>query len=327
MDSLIGKSIRNTTIITEKKTDIMLHLLAHYDIGNAASNFDAEYVKSIAVLKSEKKSSLQQKLLEINDENLVYLSFMPAFFTKVDSLFRGLACLASKSEPLEADFTEMEIRCIQFLQNLCGGDTHGIAKFAEITEFEYDHFYSSHWNSRTTDYRKGIELFKEMWESKENDTILAFLRAHGLPAITVYLSEGMRRNGRGTRTDDSSTCTVTGMPVNHHGVFMSYYIAVHELVHQIVDGITQSILKFDPQQRSLSQNDKGYSIHEQMENSVIYTQHLLMRNTIKTRTEDYYAVVSALSDVSISNESEFMVHFQVDNRIREKLESMIQLNQ
>ncbi len=324
MDTISLDSTHNTRIVTEKKTDLILHLLTHYDINNVASNFDMDYVKYISDLKGEKSSSLHEVLKEIDDENLVYLSFMPAFFNNIDSLFRGLGYLSVPNEVMLNSFTETEDQCLQLLKNVYGNnDLGGLVKFSEIAKFEFEQFYSSYWESRRKDYLREINKFRKLWESDENDIVLAFLRTQGLPAITVYLSEGMRKNGRGMRTNDSSVCTITKMPVNDNEVFVSYYIAVHELLHQVIDGVTQSILKIDCQQRSLNPDDEGYNIHEQIENSVILAQHLLMEKTVKNRTKEYYALVSEIAGIDINSESEFMTHFIVDDRMRMKLESMI----
>ncbi len=265
MDAICLDSTHNTRIVTEKKTDILLHLLTHYDINNVASN-----------------------------------------------------------EVMKNDFEGTEARCLQLLQNAYGNnDLGGLVKFSEIAKFEFEQFYSSYWESRRKDYLREINKFKKLWESDENELVLAFLRTQGLLAITVYLSEGMRKNGRGMRTNDSSVCTIAKMPVDDKEVFVSYYIAVHELLHQVIDGVTQSILKIDGQQRSLNPDDEGYNIHEQIENSVILAQHLLMRKTLKNRTKEYYALVSDIAGMDIGNESEFMTHFKVDDRIRIKLESIV----
>ena len=327
MNTICLDCIHNTRIVTEKKTDIILHLLAHLEISNVASNYDIDYVKYISDLKGERSSSLYEDLKDIDDENMVYLSFMPAFFKTVDSLFQGLSYLCEPNREMINGFTETELRCLQLLQNVYGNnDPCGLVKFSEIAKSEYDLFYSLYWESRREDYLRGIKQFKKIWESEDNDKVLTFLRKQGLPSISVYLSEGMRRNGRGIRTSDSSVSTVAGIPFSKKEVFISYYIAVHELLHQVIDGITQSILKINGQQRSLNPDDEEYNIHEQIENSVILAQHLLMGKTVNNRTNEYYELVSEIAGMDISNESEFVTHFRVDVRIRNKLESMINQN-
>ena len=324
MNTISLESTHNTRIVTEKKTDILLHLLAHMEMDNVASNYDSDYVKYISDLKSESLSSLYENLKEIDNANLAFLSFMPAFFNTIDSLLRGLSYLCAPNIEMINGFTESESRCLQLLQNVYGNDDLcGLVRFSEIVKSEYDQFYSSYWDSGRENYLKGINQFMNIWESEENDIVLAFLRAPGLPAIIVYLSEGMRKNGRGIRTSDSSVSTIAKMPANENEVFVSYYIAVHELLHQVIDSITQNILQIDGQQRSLNPDDDEYSIHEQIENSVIIAQHLLMGKTVNSRTNEYYSLVSEIAGVGISNESEFMTHFRVDARIRNKLESII----
>ena len=324
MDAIYLDSLHNTTIITEKKTDVLLHLLAHYDINNVASNFDKDYVKYISNIKNENTSSLQKELKENDDENLDYLSFMPAFFNSIDSLFKGLAFLSQPSKVTLTGFTETEVQCLQLLQNVYANSyLLGLVKFTEIVKSEYERFYSSYWDSKKESYAREMLLFRKIWETEENDKILAFLRTHGVPAITVYLSEGMRRNGRGIRTNDSSVCSITRMPTINDEVFESYYIAVHELLHQVIDGITQSILEIDSQQRSLNPDDDGYNIHEQIENSVIFAQHLLMGTKRKIRTKEYYALVSEIGNTDIKNKSDFLAHFRLDGKIQCKLESII----
>ena len=324
MNTICLDSTHNTKIVTEKKTDIILHLLAHLEFNNVASNYDIDYVKYISDLKGERSSSLYENLKDIDDENIVYLSFMPAFFDTVDSLFQGLDYLCAPNGERMNGFTETESRCLQLLQNVYGNsDLAGLLEFSEIAKSEYDQFYSSYWESRREEYLREIIQFKNMWESEDNDIVLTFLRKQGLPFISVYLSEGMRRNGRGMRTSDSSVSVIAGIPVSKNEVFVSYYIAVHELLHQVIDGITQSILKIDGQQRSLNPDDEEYNIHEQIENSVILAQHLLMGKTVNNRTNEYYELVSGIAGMDISNESEFMTRFRVDARIRNKLESII----
>ena len=324
MNAICLDSLLNTRIIAEKKTDILLHLLAHYDINSVASNFDKHYVQHISDLKGEKSSSLQEKLKEINEENLVYLSFMPAFFSSIDSLFKGLSYLSSSGNIAMTGFTETEIHGLQLLQNmftdkmLCG-----LIKFSEIAESEYDTFFSSYWDNNEESYRKEMQRFVQIWETEENIKILTFLRSKGIPSIDVYLSEAMRRNGRGTRTDDSTVCAIARIPSSNTQVFKSYYIAVHELLHQVIDGVTQNILKIDSQQRSLNPDDEAYNIHEQIENSVITAQHLLMGYTRKMQSEEYYALVSEIGNAEINNEVDFYANFSLCKEMKQKLESMI----
>ena len=324
MNTIFCESLHNTRIIAEKKTDIILHVLAHYEINCVASNFDEPYVKHITDLKGENASSLQEKLKGIKEESLVYLSFMPAFFSSIDSLFKGLAYLSSSGDIATTGFSEMEIHCLQLLQNIfTDNKLSGLIKFSQIAKSEYDNFFSSYWDNNKGSYRIKLQMFKKIWETEENGKILSFLRAEGIPSITVYLSEAMRRNGRGMRTDDSCVCTIARIPDSSAQIFESYYIAVHELLHQVIDGITQSILKINFQQRSLNPDDEGYNIHEQIENSVIYAQHLLMGMTRKIRAKEYYSLVSKIADTAIGNEAEFSAHFMICKEMKHKLESMI----
>lgn len=323
MNAICFDSLLNTRIISEKKTDILLHVLAHYDINSVASNFDKHYVQHISDLKAENVSSLQEKLKEINEENLVYLSFMPAFFSSIDSLFKGLSYLSSGSKAM-IGFTEMEIHGLQLLQNMFTDNMLcGLIKFSEIAESEYDTFFSSYWDNNEESYRKEMQRFVQIWETEENKKILTFLRSKGIPSINVYLSEAMRRNGRGTRTDDSTVCAIARIPSSNTQVFKSYYIAVHELLHQVIDGITQNILKIDSQQRSLNPDDEAYNIHEQIENSVITAQHLLMGYTRKMQSEEYYVLVSEIGNAEINNEVDFYANFSLCKEMKHKLESMI----
>ena len=323
MNAICLDSLLNTRIITEKKTDILLHVFAHYDIDSVASNFDKHYVQHISDLKGENASSLQEKLKEINEENLVYLSFMPAFFSSIDSLFKGLSYLSSGSKAMTG-FTEMEIHGLQLIQNMFTDKMRfALTIFSEIAKSEYDTFFSSYWDNNEESYKKKMQMFMQTWENEENKKILTFLRSKGIPSIDVYLSEAMRRNGRGTRTDDSTVCTIAKIPNSNTQIFKSYYIAVHELLHQVIDGITQNILKIDLQQRSLNPDDEAYNIHEQFENSVITAQHLLMGYTREMQSEEYYAVVSEIGNAEINNEVDFYANFTLCKEMKHKLESMI----
>lgn len=322
MNLICLDSIHDTKILTEKKTDIFLHILAHIDINSVASNYDSDYVKYISDLKGEKPSSLYESLKGIDDDNLVFLSFMPAFFTTIDSMFRGLRYLSTPGNKMKNGFAETESMCLLFLQDIYRNtNTTGLLKFAETAKSEYDLFYSEYWESRSEEYLRMINQFKEIWESEDNCRILSFLRNQGLPSISIYLSEGMRKNGRGMRS--SSACALAKMPENSKEVFESYYIAIHELLHQVVDGITQSILEIDGQRRSLNPKDDEYSIHEQFENSVILAQHLLMRKSAYNWTKEYFTFVSKIFEADIKNDSEFYSFLKVDARIKKKLESIV----
>lgn len=322
MNLICLDSIHDTKILTEKKTDVLLHVLAHIDINSVASNYDSDYEKYISDLKGERSSSLYESLKGIDDDNLVFLSFMPAFFTTIDSMFRGLEYLSIPDNKMRNGFTETESRCLNFLQDIYRNtNTTGLLKFTETAKSEYDLFYSEYWESRSEEYLRMINLFKEIWESEDNHRILSFLRNQGLPSISIYLSEGMRKHGRGMRS--SSACALAKMPDNSKEVFESYYIAIHELLHQVVDGITQSILEIDGQQRSLNPDDDEYSIHEQFENSVILAQHLLMQKSEYNWTKEYFTYVSKILEADIKNDSEFLSFLKVDARIKNKLESII----
>lgn len=324
MDSICFNSIRNTRIIVEKKTDLILHLLAHFDINSVASNYDSGYARRINGLKGESSSFLHDEFKEIDRENLVYLSFMPAFFSNIDSLFKGLSYLSSGGKVPIGGFTEIEMRCLQFLQDIFGTEQLScLVKFTEMARSEYDNFFSSYWDENKESYTAELQLFKKIWETEENEEILSFLRENEIPSITVYLSEAMRKNGRGTRTDDSSVCTIARIPSSSSQVFESYYTAVHELLHQVIDGITQRILKVNSQERSLNPDDEGYSIHEQIENSVIYAQHLLMKETRRIRAKEYYSFLSEIVDTEIQNEAEFLTHFKICEEMKHKLDRML----
>lgn len=249
---------------------------------------------------------------------------MPAFFSSIDSLFKGLSCLSSSGNKTSDNFSEIEIHCLQMLQNIfTDKKLCGLIKFSEIAKTEFDNFFSTYWDDKKESYRQEIQIFKEVWETEENGIILTFLRVHGIPSITVYLSEAMRRAGRGMRTDNSSVCTIAKIPHSSNQAFESYYTAVHELLHQVVDGITQSTLQIDPQQRSLNPDEKGYNIHKQIENSVIYAQHLLMGTTREKQSNEYYACVSRIGDTEINNEAEFLARFKICKEMKHKLEKLI----
>ncbi len=324
MDTICFDSIRNTRIIVEKKTDLILHLLAHFDINSVASNYDSGYVRRISGLKGESTSYLHEEFKEIDQDNLVYLSFMPAFFSSIDSLFKGLSCLSSGGKVPISGFTEIEIRCLQFLQNMFGTEQLGcLVKFTEMVRSEYDTFFSSYWDENKESYTAELQIFNRIWETEENEEILTFLRENGIPSITVYLSEAMRKNGRGTRTDDSSVCTIARIPGSSSEVFESYYTAVHELLHQVIDGVTESTLNVNSQERSLNPDEEGYSIHEQIENSVIYAQHLLMKETRRIRAKEYYLFLSEIVDTEIRNEADFLTHFKICEEMKHKLDGML----
>lgn len=324
MNTIQIDSLHNTRIVVEKKTDFILHLLAHFEVNGVASNYDADYVHMVSHLKGESTSSLQDAFKEICQESLVYLSFMPAYFSNIDSLFGGLSYLSSGSKEPISSFTEMESRCLQLLQNVYGREQlSGLVKFTEIARSEYDSFFSSYWDVNKESYRAEMKVFKNVWETEENEKILSFLRDNGIPSITVYLSEAMRRNGRGLRTDNSSVCTITRIPGGSSQVFKSCYTAVHELLHQVIDGITQSILKVDSQERSLNPENEGYSIHEQMESSVIYAQHLLMEETRRIRAGEYYSLLSEKFETEISSEAELLTHLNIPKKMKLKLDGML----
>lgn len=54
MNAICLDSLLDTRIIADKKTDILLHVLAHYDINSVASNYDKNYVQYISDLKRER---------------------------------------------------------------------------------------------------------------------------------------------------------------------------------------------------------------------------------------------------------------------------------
>jgi len=62
------------------------------------------------------------------------------------------------------------------------------------------------------------------------------------------------------------------------------------------------------------------------ENSVVPAQHLLMEQTVYSRTKECYTLVSEIAGIDIRNESEFMACFVIDAGIRNKLESIINRN-
>ena len=319
MERIVEKSKYQTKLIVDKNVDFFLHIFSHLNVKSVASNYDEIYIQKITKIKCESNSTLLTKLNDIINENFVYLSFMPVYWKSSESIFSALDYLVTGNKELIKNFSQIQKYLLQHLQSFINTkkDKSDLLLFNKILISEFNGFYSNYWDLHKQNFAEKLSLFKKTWESKENSLTIDFFKKQKKDEFKIYLSECMLKNGRGMQINNTSVNAITKLPENKDEVFYSYLISIHEMLHQVIDNLTKSVLEIDYNQRSLNTDDERFKVHMAFENSVIYTQFLLAK---KTSPE---FLMKFLSEMKISNSEEFIKKINFNNKMKEKLDYLI----
>lgn len=276
----------STRIETNEAVDRTLQVFAHLDVGDSpASNFDAEYVSHIGSEITKQHEELARYVRQF--ENLQLLTIIPAYFSAADHLvwtlqtaLDGQAARLNKLPPEEQSAAQ---GLQPFLSQL---PSEALELFTQLL--------ADTMVSDTLAEQKRLSWLEEFWSQEGKKAISSFFAANGFDRFWITASPAMRRNGRGfPGVLPRQAAAITLLPESRATVFFSYSLAVHEMIHQVTDGVVFSVLELQPEDRSTDpRNTAGMEVHILLENAVILTQYWLMEIHSPDWAENYLAFMS-----------------------------------
>ena len=277
---------------TEVHVDLLLHALAHMDLGDDDANLHSEgYVGTILKekqtlgLKADLKARMDAlKDVFISDTGiggLRNIDFLPFYITGYNEFIDGLNWLAADSEdhhknPRIESFKRYITRQEQrkFLKALSG-----------ILDEEYRTFYRDYWKreqERLADVRRQFEGFVR---TKGEKLFSPVIRKEKKGA-EVYLCLSMTRWGRGFRSKDRFGAAVK-FPEKWEEFLGVLITAVHEMTHQFSDALVMKAEGMDRSQSDTAAGSEGYRVHLASEYGVFYAEYLLFRKFLPEYLNDY----------------------------------------
>lgn len=296
--------------------DLTLHVLAHMNTGTAADNYDAAY---IAQLQSQRPTGEVEVLLGRleafapafrQDMSLWLLSVLPIYYESVDSFLAGLGFLGTSQPEYLQDLTLVERNVSQGVQPMLARHDKLVQGFRELLLEEHQRFYAAYWLEAQPRLRAQKDAFTTFLTEEGYPAVQDAFEAAGLDKVIIYLSEGMRRNGRGFSYLQP---THVGAIVPLQGeVLPSYFTAVHEITHAITDPLVAGVMGVDPNRRSLDPHHPGYQTHLLIEKAVIIANYWMFASRGRDWTEAYLEhFVGRVAGVIVHSESEFLSAFRV----------------
>ncbi len=277
---------------TEVHVDLLLHALAHMDLGDDDANLYSEgYVGTILKEKQtlDLKTDLNDQLDAIKEvfisdtgmRGLRMIDFLPFYITDYNEFIDGLNWLAADSadhhknprlDSFKRYITRQEQR--EFLKALSG-----------ILDEEYRTFYRDYWKreqERLADVRRQFEGFVR---TKGDKLFSPVIRKEKKGAV-VYLCLSMTRWGRGFRSKDRFGAAVK-FPEKREEFLGVLITAVHEMTHQFSDALVMKAEGMDLSQSETAAGSEGYRVHLACEYGVIYAEYLLFRKFLPEYLNDY----------------------------------------
>lgn len=203
--------------------DIIYHVFAHMKVNNASDLYDESYIEKIA---SDHLANDMNKLSEYYNTNFNRLMIIQFILTKANTIDDVESILLSNNRFTKDDRQSFIIPFINILRN-------------------EDKTYNIYWNNIVKNDRYEIEI-----ASKFNEVIHRFNKD-----IDIYLSFGITKNGRGILSLDKYQAVVP-YPFhvnNKYDINHCFYMAFHELTHQITDSMIGTIINMDDGSHDLSE--------------------------------------------------------------------------
>lgn len=332
-DESLYTKYQNSQIEVYQPLDLVLHMFAHLEAkGSPASLYDPEYIRWIQDQKQEfgeepidliEELALFQQHLE-EDMDLFKLNFFPIYYGSTKHMIYGLQYVETGSK-LSKSMSEMEKHLARYMRDSFSKEQREVVgDFAEVALNEYESFYQDYWEGQEERYREGMERFKAVWASDGYEVIEEFFAHYGKKKIHIYLSEGLRRNGRGFGSSEPNLIqSAAKLPETAEEAYYSYTIALHEMIHQISDPIVTQMSNFNPNQRSIDpSNQEGIQLHHMLEMGVVYAQYWLMQEISPEMEQIYLGLVSDFL-YPVSTQQEFEEAIDLPDELKVALKEAV----
>lgn len=323
MNQIIHKTVNLSSFYISKNVDFILYMLAHLETNNVASNYDQGFIDQIAKIKNQDTSELRITLKPIANGSYAYISFLPVIIPNLDNIYQILNYIYTKDEELLELISNDHRYMINYLLNCFEEkDRLTLQDFIHCCQHEYSSFYQSYWLSKQNDYNHGLDLFITLWQSPENEIILKFFDTHQKTKYIIYLSESMRVYGRGISLGSETLSAISKMPETENDLFYTYFIVIHEMLHQIVNQVTIETLNLDITQSHLNQNEEGFDIHMTLEMAVFYMHYLLSEKQSEQFVKQYFVQLSNLTGNNISSKKDLLHFYPLNDSLIQKLDNL-----
>jgi len=280
----------NFAFKTKVHVDVLLHLLAHMDIGkDAASLYSEEYIKKIS--QEKEKLGLSDDLriemdaikdVFISDSGLRYIDFLPFYVRDYEELLTGMRWLATETN--EKNRNEA-LNSFRESFSATVKQRNFMAEFARILDHEYQAFYRDYWQKE----QKRLAAVKAQFEgfvTANGEKIFSSVMKRENKTALVYLCLSMTRNGRGFHSKDRFGGAVK-FPEKTEDFLPLFIMAIHEMTHQFSDALVMKAEGMDRSQSDTAEGSEGYRIHMASEYGVIYTDYLLIQRFLPDYLKDY----------------------------------------
>jgi len=327
-------TVDNFIFKTEVHVDLLLHALAHMDLGDDAANlYSEDYVKAILEEKQTLglKTDLKSKLDAIKDAfisdrgmgGLRMIDFLPFYIGDYEEFMAGLGWLAEDSEDHHQNrrldsfkryITRPEQR--EFIRALAG-----------VLDDEYRTFYRDYWKreqERLAEVKgqfegfvrtNGGKLFSRVMRKEEKDAV-------------VYLCLSMTRWGRGFSSSDRFGAAIK-LPEKREEFLPGLITAVHEMTHQFSDALVMKAEGMDRSQSDTAAGSEGYRVHMASEYGVLYAEYLLFQRFLPEHLRDYLLFFSDDSDMGAKDKPTeelvkiFRAHIKLSDKSIEQLAAYV----
>ncbi len=324
MNQIISKKVVQSTIQVSENIDFILYMLAHLDTNNVASNYDQEYIDLFASIKSESSSALMQKLKPLANGSYAYISFLPVIIPDLNLVYQILNTIYTSDLKILKSFSnDLNLMMAYLLEHFEVKDRLTLPDFIQCCQNEYTNFYQSYWLSQQSVFNDGIDLFLEMWNAPDNQVMLKFFQSQQKTRYMIYLSESMRVYGRGISLAQDTLTAISKIPVSKNDLFYTYFIVIHEMLHQSIDQVTIQTLNLDASQRNLNQNEEGFDIHMYLETAVFYMHFLLSERQNDDYLKQYFLQLSKVTGNSISSKADLLHFYPLNDLLIQKLERIL----
>jgi hypothetical protein len=275
---------------TEVHVDVLLHLLAHMDIGkDDASLYSEEYIKNISQEKQKLglKADLKDKMdamkdVFMSDNGLRYIDFLPFYVVDYDELIKGLRWLATETKEKTQNEALNRFRT-RFSTSQKQRDF--MSEFSRILDHEYQTFYRDYWEKEQERLAAIKRRFEEFVITNGKKVFSPVMMKEKKSAV-VFLCLSMTRYGRGFSSRDRFGAAVK-FPEKEEEFLPPFIMAIHEMTHQFSDALVMKAEKMERSQSDTAEGSEGYRIHMASEYGVIYADYLLLQKFLPEYLKDY----------------------------------------
>jgi hypothetical protein len=275
---------------TEVHVDLLLHVLAHMDIGkDAASLYSEEYIKNISLEKQklDLKTDLKSKMdvikdVFISDSGLRMIDFLPFYVGDYEELIEGLRWLATETEEKTQNEALNRFRA-DFSRSQKQRDF--IGSFSRLLVNEYQTFYRDYWEKEQERLAAVKRQFEEFVTTNGKKVFSSIMKKENKGAV-VFLCLSMTRNGRGFSARDRFGGAVK-FPEKTEEFLPGFITAIHEMTHQFSDALVWKAEGVDYSQSSTVEGSEGYRVHMASEFGVIYADYRLFQKFLPEYLKDY----------------------------------------